>query len=128
MTRVLVCGGRRFNDALTFGSWMGGIERQHKITTIIQGGATGADFMAKKFGEWRGYKVETFDADWKRYGKAAGPIRNQRMIDEGKPDLALCLPGGAGTLDMMKRLTIAGIPMLIVDRPVTASMQAKGSA
>jgi hypothetical protein len=44
-------------------------------------------------------------------GKAAGPIRNQRMIDEGKPDLVIAFPGGRGTADMVSRAKKAGIPV-----------------
>lgn len=44
-------------------------------------------------------------------GKAAGPIRNQRMLDEGKPDLVVAFPGGRGTADMVRRAKAAGVPV-----------------
>ena len=47
--RVLVCGGRRFNDAELLGSWLGGIHKQRGISCLIEGGATGADRMARAF-------------------------------------------------------------------------------
>lgn len=71
--KVPVCGGRRFNDALTLGSWLGGIHKNNgPITLLIEGGAPGADFMARKFAEWMGIPTQTFEADWDRHGKAAG--------------------------------------------------------
>ena len=87
--KVLVCGGRNFNDALTLGSWLGGIHKDHGITLLIEGGARGADYMARKFAEWADIPVKTFDADWAAHGKAAGPIRNRRMLEESKPDLVV---------------------------------------
>jgi predicted Rossmann-fold nucleotide-binding protein len=47
-------------------------------------------------------------------GLAAGPIRNQQMIDEGKPDLVIAFPGGAGTHDMMARATKANLQQIWV--------------
>ena len=44
-------------------------------------------------------------------GLSAGPARNQRMLDEGKPDAGIAFPGGPGTADMTRRLKEAGIPV-----------------
>lgn len=108
--RVLVCGGRDFNDALTLGSWLGGIHKNHgPISLMIEGGAPGADFMARKFAEWQGIPTKTFPADWDAHGNAAGPIRNQQMLTEGKPDLVVAFEGGKGTADMVRRAKQAGI-------------------
>lgn len=109
--RVLVCGGRTFNDALTLGSWLGGIHKKQGISVLIEGGAPGADFMARKFAEWAGIPVETYPADWS-LGKAAGPIRNLQMLEEGRPDLVVAFEGGAGTRNMIKQARRAGIEVL----------------
>jgi len=115
--RVLVCGGRDFNDALTLGSWLGGIHKNNgPITLLIEGGARGADFMARKFAEWSGIPVKTFPADWDRHGKAAGPIRNRQMLEEGKPDLVVAFAGGKGTANMVEQAKAAGIKVLIADK------------
>ena len=110
--RVLVCGGRDFNDPLTLGSWLGGIHRNHTIDLLIEGGARGADFMARKFAEWRGIPVRTFPADWDAHGKAAGHIRNKKMLDEGRPDLVVAFPGGRGTANMVAQARAAGVRVL----------------
>ena len=78
-------------------------------------GAPGADSGGRIFGEQNGAPVVTYAADWKAHGRAAGPIRNQRMIDGGKPDLVITFPGGRGTADMVRRAEKAGIE---VTRPV----------
>lgn len=117
--RVLVCGGRNFNDALTLGSWLGGIHKQHGITLLIEGGASGADLMARKFAEWQAIPVKTFPAEWDAHGKAAGPIRNKQMLDEGKPDLVVAFNGGIGTANMVRQARSAGIEVLIATKITT---------
>lgn len=110
--KVLVCGGQRYSDALTLGSWLGGVQRDHGITEIIQGGATGADFLARQYADFQNIPVRTFEAEWDRLGKAAGPIRNRQMLDEGKPDIVVAFPGGNGTADMVRQAKRAGVKVL----------------
>lgn len=81
---------------------------------IISGMATGADSVAVDWAVTNWLKVHKFPADWKTHGKAAGHIRNQQMIDEGKPDLVVAFPGGKGTADMVKRAKKAGIKVIEV--------------
>lgn len=114
--RVLVCGGRDFDDALTLGSWLGGIHKQRGISLLIEGGAPGADFMARKFAEWQNIPVQTFEAEWERYGKSAGPRRNERMLSEGKPDLVVAFEGGKGTADMVRRARAADVEVLQAEK------------
>lgn len=51
---------------------------------------------------------------WKDHGKAAGPIRNQLMLDDFKPDLVVAFPGGKGTADMVKKAQDAGVTVILV--------------
>jgi hypothetical protein len=80
-----------------------------RVSEVMHGGATGADALAHAWALEREVRVTTFNADWKHQGKAAGPLRNQRMLDEGRPDLALATPGGKGTADMVRRARAAGV-------------------
>lgn len=115
--KVLVCGGRDFNDSMTLGSWLGGIHKNNgPITLLIEGGARGADYMARKFAEWQGIPVKTFPADWDRHGKAAGHIRNAQMLVEDKPDLVVAFEGGKGTANMVRQAEAAGIRVLRADK------------
>jgi hypothetical protein len=107
--RVLVCGGRTFDNALD-------LERalrphQDRIMLLIHGGQTGADQLAGLWAQRRGIPVQEFKADWKTLGKAAGPIRNQKMLSEGKPDMVIAFPGSTGTADMVKKAKKAGVPV-----------------
>lgn len=109
MTRVLACGGRDFRmtdrAAAAFHEEVGRVAG----TVLIHGAANGADKAAAALAIGRGMDVWPYPANWKVDGKAAGPIRNQRMIDVGKPDLVIAFPGGRGTEDMVRRAKAAGI-------------------
>lgn len=118
MTRVLVCGGRDFNDRELVFAELDRLNERSAILCIIEGGARGADYLAAQWSAKRELSEHArFSADWALYGKAAGPIRNQRMLDEGKPDLVVAFPGGTGTADMVRRATAAGIEIIEVLRP-----------
>ena len=71
--------------------------------------ASGADRLGERFAKANNCELLVFPADWNKFGKAAGFIRNQQMIDEGKPDLVVALPGGRGTADMVRRAKKHGI-------------------
>lgn len=110
--KVLVCGGRNFRDkALLYGT-MDALDRKHGIVTVIHGGASGADTLAGTWAmEW-GCSVWVFSANWKKYGDAAGPIRNALMLEDGEPDLVVAFKGGKGTASMVKLARYAGVKVL----------------
>lgn len=53
-----------------------------------------------------------YPANWSKYKKKAGPIRNQQMLDEGKPDLVVAFSGGTGTADMVHRAKVANVKVI----------------
>jgi hypothetical protein len=107
--KVLVCGGRDYNDVDRMHRFLDGLHNQFVFEEVITGGAMGADWHAWHWAKEMNIPRRVFGADWKKYGKTAGPIRNQRMLDEGKPDLVIAFPGGKGTEDMLRRTKQAGI-------------------
>lgn len=105
--RVLVCGGRDYQDSERVELELALVQP----TLVIHGGARGADYLAFLWSQERGIPSECFAADWETYGRGAGPIRNARMLAEGKPDLVVAFPGGRGTEDMKRRARAAGVPV-----------------
>lgn len=86
---------------------------------IIHGAAKGADTLAGLIARDQGWPQTPFPADWANNGKAAGPIRNQRMLVDGKPDWGLGftdkpLEESVGSLDMYQRLCRAEVPCAVV--------------
>jgi hypothetical protein len=112
--RILVCGGRDYADADRVAIELDQLHRRHGIDLIIEGGARGADSLAREWAATSGVACMTVNADWKALRRAAGPIRNQRMIDQGKPDLVMAFPGGRGTADTVRRAKAAGIEVVEV--------------
>lgn len=112
--RVLVCGGRDFTNVALVWMHLDRLHAAHPITHLIHGGSRGVDTIA---GDWAKTKpIERYvcRADWIKYGKAAGPRRNARMI-EWKPDYVVAFPGGHGTADMVARARKAGIDIIEFD-------------
>lgn len=110
--RVLVFGGRDFTDTAIMDQALSMLD----VGCIIHGGARGADTLAGEWGNRKGLPVLRIDAPWDFYGKyAAGPIRNQWLLDWACPTYAVGFPGGSGTRDMAQRCAAAGLP---VWRPV----------
>lgn len=116
MTRVLVCGGRDFaDDRLLWRVMLKVLTDKMDRVTVIHGGARGADELAGKWAATLGLDAEVYPADWQQHGRAAGPIRNQRMLDEGRPDLVVAFPGGSGTADMVRRAKAAGVEVIEIE-------------
>ena len=108
--RILICGDRNYQDWIKVQEYLDTISR---TTIIIHGGARGADSLAGNLATSLKMKVIKFSADWDKYGKAAGVLRNQQMLDEGHPDLVVYfhkdIENSKGTRDMLKRATDSGI-------------------
>lgn len=142
MERILVCGGREFGSLL-LPAWeiseaertkivnkaefekqlcfrvLNAAKQKYDIECIIQGGAKGADRLGRVWAYENNIRCEEYRADWDRDKKAAGPIRNQRMLDEAKPTLVVAFPGGSGTRDMVTRARKAGVKVIEVSDVVT---------
>lgn len=113
--RVLVCGGRDFNDYVTIYHALDDIQDERgRFTCVITGDAKGADHWAESWAWMQKLRHLKFAADWTGYGRKAGPIRNQIMIEEGKPDLVVAFPGGRGTADMVRRADAAKVEVISI--------------
>lgn len=123
--RILICGGRDFEDHEMFKTAMHYIaERylEHTLlgglldVTVISGGATGADQRAIEWAIGENVAYREFKADWNKHGKRAGYLRNKQMLEEGKPDLVIAFPGGKGTTMMIDLAAKAKVKVLKVSR------------
>ena len=99
--KVLVCGGRDFNDIDLLYSTLDEFHRDFTIDVIIKGCAKGADQLAGRWAESRDITQDQYPAKWGVYGRSAGYKRNTQMLVEGKPDIVIAFPGGRGTAMMM---------------------------
>ena len=114
MRRVLVCGGRHYKNGQHLFAVLDEAHGKTPISTIVHGGARGADSLAGEWAACRGVPCDVYKADWDKYGNRAGPVRNQLMLDAGKPDLVIAFPGSRGTADMVGRSTRAGLRVVMI--------------
>lgn len=109
--RVLVTGGRDFTTRAFLDAALDRYRQEHGVALIIHGGARGADALAGRWAQASGVPFVVMPAHWQAaaLGKAAGPIRNQWMLDLLHPDVVIAFPGGVGTRDMVARARRAGV-------------------
>lgn len=119
--RVLICGSRNWSDPGPINALLAGLdilaEGQNESLVVIHGDANGADTLAGNLAKRWGAKVIPEPADWDKHGKAAGPIRNQKMLDDHSPDVVYafrCEGKSNGTDDMCNRARKAGIPTYVI--------------
>ena len=114
--KILVCGSRNWNRRKPIWEALTQVRKKKKGVLVINGAAPGADTIAGETAWELGFEVRYFPADWNRYGKKAGPLRNQKMIDE-KPDAVLAFTedstSSQGTADTIRRAKEAGIPVFV---------------
>jgi hypothetical protein len=85
--------------------------------TIIAGGARGADSLAADWAAVNNTNYKEYPAQWEKYGRRAGYLRNKQMLDEGKPELVIAFPGGVGTRMMVQLAKTAGVEVIEVLPP-----------
>lgn len=113
--RVLVTGGRDYADDEAVWMALGYVLERYGCMTLIQGGATGADALARGWSYTQSrVTLVNEPANWRKHGRSAGPIRNRLMLDKHKPDLVIAFPGGRGTAHMMRIAREAGVPVVQV--------------
>jgi hypothetical protein len=110
---VIACGGRHYPHAGRVFRIMDMVHAEVGIDLLVNGGAPGADLLARRWAVERRVKTKFLYADWSRFGFAAGPIRNREMLafDIG---LVVAFPGGKGTADMARQAGDAGILVMHV--------------
>ena len=123
--RVIVCGSRHWTDRKRIADRLREFVAH---TTIVHGGARGADRIAGEEAKKRGLKVEVHPANWERYGRAAGPIRNHKMAELGA-DLCIAFlkDNSPGTRNMIEQARKFEIPVEIIqsDKPDPPRVQYK---
>lgn len=111
--KLLVCGGRDYIDQDRVYSTLDRIHVKRNIRVLIEGGAKGADAIARRWAHLRGVTCATVPAQWEAHGRKAGPIRNEAMLTLG-PDGVLAFPGGSGTENMKQLARDAGVTVMEV--------------
>ena len=108
MKKIAIVGSRNFNDfdlmnRVVFQDYIEKNGLYAEDVMIISGGANGADKLAEKLAQLRGYKLVVFKADWNKYGKKAGIIRNQYIVESADVVFAFWNKKSSGTANSIQR-------------------------
>lgn len=106
--KLAVCGGRNYADRDFVFKALDYAHAHRRITLLVHGDYGDTDHAGRDWAIARGVPHKPFPADWNGLGRAAGPIRNQQMVDFGIDGCA-AFPGGAGTADMKARCKAAKV-------------------
>ena len=113
MYKVIIAGTRDFSDYALLRSFADQALAGMEDIEIVSGGARGADALGERYARERGHDLKVFPAEWKKWGRAAGPIRNGQMAGYADALIAFWDGQSAGTRDMIRRAEEKGIPVRI---------------
>lgn len=120
---IFVTGGRDYKDRNRINEVMSGyIGSNEEHWSIVHGDAAGADALVDSWADHHGVQRFRVPANWKQYGKSAGPKRNQLMVDTFGKEAVVCIAfptsTSIGTWDMVGKCKAASIPVKIIDSPL----------
>ena len=110
--KLAIVGSRNFTNYKYFCQVIAQVKTE--ITLIISGGARGADTLAEKYAKEKAIPYLIFPANWDKYGKQAGILRNQDIVNSAEAMIAFLASESKGTRDSIKRAHIKSIPVHIV--------------
>lgn len=113
--KVIIAGGRHFSDLMTVNRALADFQDKHgAITEIVSGGATGADRLGETWARRAHIPIKKYPAEWKKYGKGAGPIRNGTMAEYADALVAFWDGESAGTCNMIQQAKEIGLIVKVV--------------
>lgn len=113
--KIAVIGSRTFNDAALLEKTL--LEKLdiNAVTTLVSGGAKGADSLAEAFAAKHGLTVQIFKPDWKQFGRGAGIIRNKEIIAAADQVIAFWDGKSKGTLSSINIAKKLCKPLVLVE-------------
>ena len=122
--RIIICGGRHFKDyerlESTMNEVMNKIAPWRDVVEIVSGHCEGADQLGELYAKNHDLPCKVIPAQWEKFGKSAGPIRNSEMVKyaaeaEMPVVVAFRSPRTTGTNDTVKKATKQGFKVFVVD-------------
>ncbi len=114
--RIIIAGSRHFTDRVLFeqvvDAYLGALDAAYE-PIILSGHCSGADLLAEQYAKERQIRLEVFPAEWKRYKKGAGPIRNRQMVKAADAVIAF-FSGGKGTASLLSLAEKRGLELNVI--------------
>lgn len=116
-SKVIIAGSRSFADyeklKSVCDSILPNLYSEPRIS-ILSGTSSGSDSLGERYAKERGYTLNRYPADWKRYGKAAGPIRNRQMVKEADAAIIFWDGQSRGTKNLIEEANRHGLKVWII--------------
>lgn len=115
MFKLVVAGSRTFSDFNRLSADLDHLlsQKSPNEIEIVSGGATGADALAERYARSRGFAFRAFPADWRRWGKFAGPIRNRQMAEYADALVVYWDGRSRGSADIISSASAAGLRVVV---------------
>jgi len=114
--RILICGDRNWTNPTPIYRILNNLDKKD---IIIHGACRGADLLAGLIAKELGFIVEEYPAQWGKYGKAAGPLRNREMLNSGA-NLVIAfhedIKKSRGTINTIRQAQELNIPVILVTK------------
>lgn len=112
--RVIIAGSRTFTDYAAVKEHLDKIFSKRKPTSIVCGETKGADMLGRRYAEEHKIKIDSYPADWQKYGKQAGYIRNEQMAANADALVAFHMNDSAGTKHMISTAKQCGLQVRVI--------------
>ncbi|MGJ8549359.1 DUF2493 domain-containing protein [Winogradskyella wichelsiae] len=112
--KIIIAGGRSFKDYEKLHQVCTKILSQQNKIEIVSGTANGADKLGEKFATDNGFSIKKFSANWDKFGKSAGYIRNAEMAEYADALIAFWDKKSRGTLHMINLAKRADLKIRII--------------
>ncbi len=114
MTNLLIAGTRTFEQYLVLQTTLHLYTKDVPNLKVITGCAKGTDSMAIRWAKEQGKPYQVYTADWNKWGKSAGPRRNQEMAKAADRAIVYWDGKSRGTANMIMNLKIQGVPYEVI--------------
>lgn len=116
-SKVIIAGSRSFADYEKLKSVCDSIlpnQYSEPRISILSGTSSGSDSLGERYANERGYALNRYPADWKQYGKAAGPIRNRQMVEDADAAIVFWDGKSKGTKNLIEQANKRGLIVKII--------------
>ena len=112
--RLLVCGGRHFEDAEMVHHELTALHWRKPISVVVHGSIAGVGIIAEAWARRHGIAVVRYPPNWEFYGKKAEGLRSDFMLTDSRPDFVVAFPWGRHTADLVQRAINVGLAVLAI--------------
>lgn len=112
--RLLVCGGRHFEDAEMVHHELTALHWRKPISVVVHGSIAGVGIIAEAWARRHGIAVVRYPPNWEFYGKKAEGLRSDFMLTDSRPDFVVAFPGGRHTADLVQRAINVRLAVLAI--------------